>query len=145
MVIRIKELEHQGYEFESADGSLALVIRKTMADAAPPFVVDTYTISVHRDSATSTCEAIVKIRVGDQSELEVRAVLGGEQALEHGVATGDEVAGVGAQGADPRGEPALGRQHAREQAGGHAGGQQLKDGVEAAEGRERRGVGHLSG
>ncbi len=37
MLTRIKDLEHQGYEFESADGSLALLIRRaTDADSRRP-------------------------------------------------------------------------------------------------------------
>lgn len=68
MLARIKELEHQGFEFESADGSLALVIRRSMVETPPPFAVDAYTVSVRRDGQNSSCEAIVKVRVGNQSE-----------------------------------------------------------------------------
>ncbi len=68
MLHRIKELEHQGYEFESADGSLALLIRRALTNAPPPFVVDAYHVSVRRDGDASSCEAVVKVRVGDQSE-----------------------------------------------------------------------------
>ena len=31
MLKRIKELEHKGYEFEAADGSLALLIRRVLS------------------------------------------------------------------------------------------------------------------
>ena len=34
MLARIKELEHQGYEFEAADGSLALLIRRALTQRA---------------------------------------------------------------------------------------------------------------
>jgi 2-isopropylmalate synthase len=68
ILARIKELEHQGYEFESADGSLALLIRRSMAAAPPPFVVDAYHVSVRRDGTASTCEAVVKVRIGGESE-----------------------------------------------------------------------------
>ena len=68
MLARIKDLEHQGYEFESADGSLALVIRRELADEKPPFTVEAYQVSMRRDGATRICEAIVKVRVGDVSE-----------------------------------------------------------------------------
>jgi 2-isopropylmalate synthase len=68
MLARIKELEHQGYEFESADGSLALLIRRALTSEPPPFVVDAYHVSVRREGDGSACEAVVKVRVGDESE-----------------------------------------------------------------------------
>jgi 2-isopropylmalate synthase len=68
MLARIKELEHQGYEFESADGSLALLITKTLTKAPAPFHVDAYHVSVRRDDRGTVCEAIVKVRVGNESE-----------------------------------------------------------------------------
>src|SRR6185503_872165 len=40
MLARIKQLEHQGYEFEAADGSLMLLIRRVLTEAPPPFLVD---------------------------------------------------------------------------------------------------------
>jgi 2-isopropylmalate synthase len=64
MLAQIKGLEHQGYEFEAADGSLALLIRRVLSDAPPPFVVDAYHVSIRRDGETSACEATVKVRVG---------------------------------------------------------------------------------
>ncbi|MGE3507301.1 MAG: citramalate synthase [Vicinamibacterales bacterium] len=64
MLARIKNLEHQGYEFESADGSLALLIRKVLTQAPAPFVVEGYHVSVRSAGGTSICEATVKVRVG---------------------------------------------------------------------------------
>src|SRR6185295_14146051 len=64
MLNRIKQLEHQGYEFESADGSLALLIRHALEQAERPFFVDAYHVSMRRDGDTSVCEATVKVRVG---------------------------------------------------------------------------------
>jgi 2-isopropylmalate synthase len=82
MLARIKELEHQGYEFESADGSLALLIRRSLQDSAPPFVVDAYNVSVRRDGSASICEAVVKVRVGDKSEHRVAEGDGPVNALD---------------------------------------------------------------
>ncbi len=67
ILARIKELEHQGYEFEAAEGSLALLIRKILKHQAPPFTVDGYHVSMRRDSAASICEATIKVRVGKQA------------------------------------------------------------------------------
>ncbi len=63
---RIKELEHLGYEFEAAEGSLALLIRKILRHEQPPFHVEAYHVSMRRDSQESVVEATVKIRVGEQ-------------------------------------------------------------------------------
>jgi 2-isopropylmalate synthase len=82
MLTRIKALEHQGYEFESADGSLALLIRKALTHTPPPFVVDAYHVSVRREGASSTCEAVVKVRVGDESEHRVAEGDGPVNALD---------------------------------------------------------------
>ena len=60
---RIKELEHEGYEFEAAEGSLALLIRKGLSHREPPFQVDAYHVSMRRDGTASICEATVKVRV----------------------------------------------------------------------------------
>ena len=63
---RIKELEHLGYEFEAAEGSLALLIRKILRHEDPPFRVEAYHVSMRRDGRESVVEATVKVRVRDQ-------------------------------------------------------------------------------
>ncbi|HAM70371.1 MAG TPA: citramalate synthase [Verrucomicrobiales bacterium] len=60
---RIKELEHEGYEFEAAEGSLALLIRKALSHREVPFRVEGYHVSMRREGAGSICEATVKVRV----------------------------------------------------------------------------------
>jgi len=62
---RVKELEAQGYEYEAAEASLALLIRGVL-DHNPEllFSVDDYHVSMRGNSKTSTCEATVKVRVG---------------------------------------------------------------------------------
>lgn len=61
---RIKDLEHQGYEFEAAEGSLALLIRKILRHEQAPFTVGAYHVSMRRDGLESIVEATVKVRVG---------------------------------------------------------------------------------
>jgi 2-isopropylmalate synthase len=63
---RIKKLEHQGYEFEAAEGSLALLIRKALKHQAPPFAVQAYHVSMRRDGPDSICEATVRVSVGGE-------------------------------------------------------------------------------
>jgi 2-isopropylmalate synthase len=78
----IKAKEHEGYEFESADGSLALLIRRALKHEPPPFVVDAYHVSVRRDDRESICEAVVKVRVGEESEHRVAEGDGPVNALD---------------------------------------------------------------
>ena len=75
ILARIKELENAGYEYEAAEGSLALLIRKHLQHQATPFQVDAYHVSMRREGRDSVCEATIKVRVGD--------------ALAHTVAEGD--------------------------------------------------------
>ena len=82
MLTHIKALEHQGYEFESADGSLALLIRRALTSQPPPFYVDAYNVSVRRGDGGSTCEAVVKVRVGEDSEHRVAEGDGPVDALD---------------------------------------------------------------
>jgi 2-isopropylmalate synthase len=72
----IKQREHAGYEFEVAEASLALLIRGILEhNPELRFTVDTYHVSMRRDSKESVCEATVRVRVG--------------QTLHHEVAEGD--------------------------------------------------------
>jgi len=67
LLAAIKEMEHRGYEFEAADGSLTLLIRRVLSKAPPPFTVDAYHVSMRSDGARpSVCEATVKVRVGTE-------------------------------------------------------------------------------
>jgi 2-isopropylmalate synthase len=61
---RVKELENQGYEYEAAEGSMALLISKALKKRALPFTVDAYHVSMRRDGKESVCEATVKVSVG---------------------------------------------------------------------------------
>jgi 2-isopropylmalate synthase len=66
MLNRVKALEHEGYEFEAADGSLALLIRRALKEVPTPFKVDAYHVSMRSEGQTSVCEATVKVRVGHE-------------------------------------------------------------------------------
>src|SRR5207302_1049827 len=68
ILARIKKLEHEGYEFEAAEGSLALLIRKILRHQQPPFVIEGYHVSMRRDRASSACEASVKVLVDGEAE-----------------------------------------------------------------------------
>jgi 2-isopropylmalate synthase len=67
ILARIKELEHEGFEFEAAEASLALLISRALHHKDLPFTVDGYHVSMRRDGPNSICEATVKVRVGSQA------------------------------------------------------------------------------
>ncbi|MGC9944634.1 MAG: citramalate synthase [Verrucomicrobiota bacterium] len=67
----IKEREHEGYEFEAAEASLTLLIRRVLQKHfQPPFAVGEYHVSSRGNGhgASSVCEATVKVHVGKDFE-----------------------------------------------------------------------------
>ncbi|MBI2925845.1 MAG: citramalate synthase [Verrucomicrobia bacterium] len=85
---RIKELEHQGYEFEAAEASLALLIRRILRHEELPFAVEAYHVSMRRDGKESIVEATVKVRVKDQVAHTVAEGDGPVNALDGALRTG---------------------------------------------------------
>ena len=67
ILARVKEQEHLGYDYEGAEGSLALLIRKALGRVEPAFDLEAYHVSMRGDAANHVCEATVKVRVGDKS------------------------------------------------------------------------------
>jgi 2-isopropylmalate synthase len=64
---RIKELESEGYEYEAAEASLALLIRGILEHNPDLlFTVEAYHVSMRSHGKESVCEATVKVRVGDK-------------------------------------------------------------------------------
>jgi 2-isopropylmalate synthase len=67
----IKQREHEGYEYEAAEGSLALLIKRILLHKELPFKVDSYRVEVSRTyGKAALCEAQVKVSV-DQGMFEV--------------------------------------------------------------------------
>ncbi len=64
---RVKELEAQGYEYEAAEASLALLIRGILEHNPDLlFTVEAYHVSMRSHGKDSVCEATVKVRVGEK-------------------------------------------------------------------------------
>ncbi|MGH7951776.1 MAG: citramalate synthase [Limisphaerales bacterium] len=82
IIARIKELENAGYEYEAAEGSLALLIGKTLKHRKPSFKIETYHVSMRRDARESICEATVRVRVGKKIHHEVAEGDGPVNALD---------------------------------------------------------------
>src|SRR5207244_10608803 len=64
---RIKELEHLGFQFEAAEGSFEMLLRRASPDYRPPFELLDFTVIVEKRGADQVMsQATVKMRVGDQ-------------------------------------------------------------------------------
>jgi 2-isopropylmalate synthase len=67
LLTRIKDLENQGYQFEAAEGSFDLLVRRSQPSYAPPFeVLDVVVISERRRGNSMFAEATVKLKIGDE-------------------------------------------------------------------------------
>jgi 2-isopropylmalate synthase len=62
VVERVKELEHEGYQFEAADGSFDLLIRKETGEYEPLFQLESFRVIVEkREDGKVQTEATIKI------------------------------------------------------------------------------------
>jgi 2-isopropylmalate synthase len=67
VLANIKSLEAQGFTFESAEGSLNIMLQKLQHDYQPPFELIDFTVVVeHRQGRGILAEATVKVRIGDE-------------------------------------------------------------------------------
>ncbi|MDP0489877.1 MAG: citramalate synthase [Verrucomicrobiota bacterium JB023] len=67
---RVKELEKEGYSYESAGGSLELLIRREMGNYQRKWTLREYHCSFrqYRDGHDPVCDGVVKIEVNGESE-----------------------------------------------------------------------------
>jgi 2-isopropylmalate synthase len=64
---RIKELESRGFQFEGAEGSVELLIRRTQPGYVAPFeLLDFHVLIRDSPNGNMAAQATVKVRVGDQ-------------------------------------------------------------------------------
>ena len=64
---RIKELEHRGFQFEAAEGSFEMLLRRAAPGYRPPFELEDFTVIVEkRGEAGPRAQATVKIRVAHE-------------------------------------------------------------------------------
>jgi len=67
IVTQIKDLEAQGFTFESAEASVNLMVRRMKPGYKRPFeLIDFMTVVEHRQGRGIVSEATVKVRVGDR-------------------------------------------------------------------------------
>jgi 2-isopropylmalate synthase len=67
VVVQLKDLEHHGYHFEAADGSLELLMRAATGWQQPYFRLESFRVLVdHRADSHFDTEATIKVWVGDE-------------------------------------------------------------------------------
>jgi 2-isopropylmalate synthase len=66
---RVRELENEGYQFEAADASFDLLVKRIMGTYRPFFELLKYHVTVEkRNTGQIVTEATVKVKVGDRTE-----------------------------------------------------------------------------
>lgn len=67
ILAQLKELEHQGFHFESADGSFELLVMRAANGCENPFLLESLRILTElKESGTVHTEATIKLRVGEK-------------------------------------------------------------------------------
>jgi len=81
----LKELENEGYQFEGAEGSLELLMRKAVGRHKPSFELLGFRVIVEKRNAREApiSEATVMVRVGESIEHTAAVGVGPVNALDH--------------------------------------------------------------
>jgi len=70
IVREIKSMEDQGYQFDAAEGSLELLIKKVTGQFEEPFQLESLRVTMEKNrSGPSTSHATIKISVADDHEI----------------------------------------------------------------------------
>ncbi len=66
ILAKIKKLEKDGYEFEAADASFELLVRRSLQKIPAPFQIESYQVKVvrSRPNARETSHATISVRIG---------------------------------------------------------------------------------
>ena len=67
VLAKVKEMEGNGYQFENAEGTVELLMRRAAPGYVAPFeIVDMMVVVSDRNRAGTSAEAMVKVKVGDE-------------------------------------------------------------------------------
>jgi 2-isopropylmalate synthase len=70
IINRLKELEHQGYQFEGAESTFELVIRKQLGKYRPFFELEAFKLITEQPSPSApSASALIKVKVDGKSEI----------------------------------------------------------------------------
>jgi 2-isopropylmalate synthase len=82
----LKDLEHEGYQFESAESSFQLLVRKLLGKHRPFFDLHEYEVNIHEPSASGiNSSVVIKISVDGQEEVTAAEGDGPVNALDKAV------------------------------------------------------------
>ena len=70
IVGEIKKMEDRGYQFDAAEGSLELLIKKVTGQFREPFTLESFRVTTEKNHMDpSVCQATIKISVGHEEEI----------------------------------------------------------------------------
>lgn len=83
IINKVKELEHEGYQFEGADGTFELLVRKTIGTYKPFFKLEEFKIIGENTKNTAfSASALVKLSVNGKTEISAAEGNGPVNALD---------------------------------------------------------------
>ena len=80
----IKQLEQDGYQFDTADGSFKILLEKFTDQFKPHFKLESFRVTIEKDKdQPCSAHATIKIRVGDKKEITAGEGYGPVSALDN--------------------------------------------------------------
>ena len=80
----IKRLEHEGYQYDAAEGSFELLLKKLTGQYKPPFHLESFRVAIEKEKELPCrAYATIKISVGDQQEITAAEGNGPVNALDN--------------------------------------------------------------
>lgn len=92
IINRLKELEHQGYQFEGAESTFELLIRKQLGKYRPFFELESFKLITEQPSKSDhSASALIKVKVDGKSEITAAEGHGPVHALDRALRKALEV------------------------------------------------------
>ncbi|MCK4389419.1 MAG: citramalate synthase [Desulfobacterales bacterium] len=80
----IKRLEHEGYQFDAAEGSFELLLKRLTGQFKPFFELESFRVAIEKErDLPCRAHAMIKISVGDQNEITAAEGSGPVNALDN--------------------------------------------------------------
>ena len=80
----VKQLEQEGYQFDTADGTFKILLEKFTDQFKPHFELESFRVTIEKDrDQPCSAQATIKIRVGDKNEITAGEGYGPVSALDN--------------------------------------------------------------